>query len=436
MDNTIFDSLIKKIAKKYSKKCPNCNTPCIQAILNSYNDKIECLRCKKQILFLKIIFKIFTFFMRIDNEELKELSSNKETISLVKALVRGVAKYGIKAVKIGLPIYVVFDITDKCNLKCIHCYSTNQDKELSTNDVFRILDMLYESGVGMIDFGGGEPLMRADIFDIISYSKKLGLYTSISTNGLLLDSANIKRLKDIKIDHVCISLDGVNSKMHDQIRNKKGAYNKTIDGIKNCVKLGIETQISSVFMKRNIDDLKEMFNLLESLKVDGWFIYDFVPAGRGKELQKEVLDSNQRKDLFNFLQNIAITSKISLKPYPYSITINSACGKDSYFYKKYGRLTEIFKGCLTGRWTCHVSSNGDMHPCYLLPHILGNLKFEEFESIWFNKKNSVLNELRNRSLLKGSCGVCKFREVCGGCRAQAFWRTNSYLESDNCWIKS
>ena len=94
----------------------------------------------------------------------------------------------------------------------------------------------------------------------------------------------------------------------------------------------------------------------------------------------------------------------------------------------------MFKGCLTARWMCHISSNGDLHPCHLLPQKLGNLKQENFDEIWFDKNNVLLNELRNRSLLKGKCGICNYRDVCGGCRARAFWKTNDYLESDTCWI--
>jgi len=374
--------------------------------------------------------------MKIESSELGDLSSNAEAMASINAFFRSISKQGRIAIKFGIPIYAVFDITNRCNLSCLHCYSSEQREELTTTDVYHVLDKLSTAGVGMIDFGGGEPLLRTDIFDILTYSKHLGLYTSISTNGILLDENCVKRLKILNIDHVCISLDGAKPETHDHIRNKKGTYEKTISGIKNCVNAGITTQISTVFMNSNINELGDMYTLLESLHVDGWYIYDFVPAGRGKELQQEVLTPEQRKRLFEYLQDIAPSSKITLKPYPYLITINSACGTDTYFYKKYGRLTEFFKGCLSARWVCHVSSNGDVHPCHLLPHTLGNLTQETFEDIWFNKNNPVLKELRDRRLLKGTCGKCTYRDVCGGCRAQAFWKTDDYLEGDSCWIKN
>jgi len=374
--------------------------------------------------------------MKIDSSELGDLSSNAEAMASIRAFFRSISKQGRIAIKFGIPIYAVFDITNKCNLSCIHCYSSEQQEELTTTDVYHILDKLSTAGVGMIDFGGGEPLLRTDIFDILTYSKHLGLYTSISTNGILLDENCVKRLKILNIDHVCISLDGAKPETHDHIRNKKGTYEQTISGIKNCVNAGITTQISTVFMNSNINELGDMYTFLESLHVDGWYIYDFVPAGRGKELQQEVLTPEQRKRLFEYLQDIAPSSKMTLKPYPYLITINSACGTDTYFYKKYGRLTELFKGCLSARWVCHISSNGDLHPCHLLPHTLGNLTQETFEDIWFNKNNLVLRELRERRLLKGTCGKCTYRDVCGGCRAQAFWKTGDYLEGDSCWIKN
>ena len=374
--------------------------------------------------------------MKIESSELGDLSSNAEAMASIRAFFRSISKQGRIAIKFGIPIYAVFDITNRCNLSCLHCYSSEQREELTTTGVYHVLDKLSAAGVGMIDFGGGEPLLRTDIFDILTYSKQLELYTSISTNGTLLDENCAKHLKTLNIDHVCISLDGAKPETHDHIRDKKGTYEKAISGIKNCVNAGITTQISTVFLNSNINELRDMYTLLESLHVDGWYIYDFAPAGRGKELQQGVLTPEQRKRLFEYFQDIAPSSKITLKPYPYLITINSACGTETYFYKKYGRLTEFFKGCLSARWVCHISSNGDLHPCHLLPHILGNLTQETFEDIWFDKNNPVLKELRDRRLLKGTCGKCRYRDVCGGCRAQAFWKTGDYLEGDSCWVKN
>ncbi len=374
--------------------------------------------------------------MKIDSSELGDLSSNAEAMVSIRAIFRSIRKQGRIAINFGIPIYAVFDITNRCNLNCLHCYSSEQQEELTTTDVYHVLDKLSTAGVGIIDFGGGEPLLRTDIFDILTYSKQLGFYTSISTNGTLLDENCVKRLKTLGIDHVCISLDGAKPETHDHIRDKKGTYEKTIRGINNSVHAGINTQISTVFMKSNINEVVDMYNLLESLHFDGWYVYDFAPAGRGKELQQEVLTPEQRKRLFEYLQDIASSSKMALKPYPYLITVNSACGTDTYFYKKYGRLTEFFKGCLSARWVCHISSNGDVHPCHLLPHVLGNLTQETFEDIWFDKNNPILKELRDRRLLKGSCGKCTYRDVCGGCRAQAFWKTDDYLEGDSCWVKN
>jgi radical SAM protein with 4Fe4S-binding SPASM domain len=372
--------------------------------------------------------------MKIPSSELGELSSNAEAMASINALFRSIRKQGRIAIKFGIPIYAVFDVTNKCNLRCVHCYSSGPQEELPTTDVCHVVDTLSNAGVGMIDFGGGEPLLRADIFDILTHAKQLGLYTSISTNGILLDENCVKRLKSLNIDHVCISLDGATPETHDHVRNKKGTYEKTISGIKNCVNAGITTQISTVVMNSNVTEVRDIYTLLESFHVDGWYIYDFVPAGRGKDLSQEVLTPEQRKRLFEYLQDIAPSSTMTLKPYPYLITINSACGTETYFYKKYGRLTELFKGCLSGRWVCHISSNGDLHPCHLLPHTLGNLTEETFEEIWFDRNDRVLRELRERRLLKGSCKKCTSRDVCGGCRAQAFWRTDDYLEGDHCWI--
>jgi len=293
---TMLDPLVKTSAKWYSKQCATCGTTRIEAVLNNFKEKTSCLECKKYLTFGNILLRTLTMYMKMDSKELSDLSSDKEVMATINALIRGVSRHGLTAIKIGMPLYVVFDVTSRCNLNCIHCYSSKKQEEMTTSDVYHIIDMLHEAGTGIIDFGGGEPLLRNDIFDILSYSK--------------------------------------------------GTYEKTIEGIKNCTDAGIDTRISTVFMKSNIGELVDIYNLLNSLDVDGWYIYDFVPAGRGKELQNEVLDQKQRKQLFEYLQGIAVSSKIKLNPYPYLITINSAYGKDTYFYKRYGRLTEFFKGCL------------------------------------------------------------------------------------------
>ena len=216
----MIDRFVRFIAKWYTKKCTKCNTSHIEIITKKNKEKNLCKKCKNQNILGKILFKTIIFFMKIDIDDISNLSSDNETMPLINSLFRGISKYGLKAIKIGIPLYVVYDITTKCNLKCIHCYSTTNYEELKKNDVKHVIDNLFRGGASIIDFGGGEPLLRDDIFDILSYSKSIGLYTSISTNGILLDEDCINRLKTLKIDHVCISLDGAKPETHDYIRNK------------------------------------------------------------------------------------------------------------------------------------------------------------------------------------------------------------------------
>ncbi len=428
--------LVKPIARWYSKQCPRCGTPRIEAVLHSYNEKITCPECTRHLKSSNIMMKTALRYLKMESGDLGDLSSDPEAMTLINALCRGIASQGQRALDNGLPLYVVFDVTSRCNLQCIHCYSSEKRADLSTSEVSHVIQTLFEAGAGVMDFGGGEPLLRKDIFDILSYAKRLGLYTSISTNGMLLDETCVNRLKALGINHVCVSLDGATAETHDRIRNKKGTFEQAIQGIKNSVSAGISTQVSTVVMNSNVTEVKDIFTLLNTLHAQGWYIYDFVPAGRGKTLQKEVLTPEQRKHLFEYLQERAGTSPIPLKPYPYLITVNAAGGAETYFYKKYGRLTEFFQGCLAGRWTCSIASNGDVFPCHQLPFSLGNLTTSAFNDIWFNTHSPVLTDLRNRNTLKGTCGDCTYREVCGGCRAQAFWRTGDYLEGDRCWIQA
>jgi len=430
MDNP----LLRPLAKWYAQRCPACGTSRLEAVLKGFKEKSSCQECGKHLSFGSVMLKTALRYLRMERSDFGDLSSDPEAMALANALCRGIATQGQRAIDVGLPLYVVFDVTSRCNLRCIHCYSSENKKDLSTEKASQVILKLFNAGAGVMDFGGGEPLLREDIFDLLSYAKGLGLYTSISTNGLLLDNPRVDRLKALGIDHVCVSLDGATAETHDSIRNKHGAFEQAIQGIQTCVSAGITTQASTVVMNRNLDEVEDMENLLTGLQVKGWYLYDFVPAGRGKTLQDEALAPEQRHHLYETLQGRAPQSKITLKPYPYLITINAASASETYFYQKYGKLTEFFHGCLSGRWTCYVSSNGDVFPCHQLPFLLGNLTTSTFNDIWFDTESPVLRELRDRSALKGACGSCSYRNVCGGCRAQAFWRTGDHLASDRCWI--
>ena len=220
--------LMKPIALRYSKQCSVCGMTRIEAVLHNFNEKISCPECRKHLAFGSILFKTFMVSMKMDTSELSDLSSDTEAMTSINALFRSIGKQGQRALEIGIPIYAVFDITNRCNLRCLHCYSSEQREELTTTDVYHVLDKLSTAGVGIIDFGGGEPLLRTDIFDILTYSKQVGIYTSISTNGLLLDENCVKRLKTLGIDHVCISLDGAKPETHDRIRENKPPSGKLL----------------------------------------------------------------------------------------------------------------------------------------------------------------------------------------------------------------
>lgn len=427
----IVDPLIRHVAAWYDKRCSSCATIRIETLVREPTN--TCRACRRGQTISMLLLKTMAMTMGVPLKELREFATDAESMAIMVALARGVHAHGIRAFRSGFPVYAVFDITNHCNLHCIHCYSEDTQTDLETNEVFGVLKQLSDTGVGVIDFGGGEPLLRPDIFDILQYSKKLGMYTSMTTNGTMLDQATARRLKDARIDHVCVSLDGASPQVHDYIRGTNGAFDNAIAAITTCKACKIPIQVSTVVMRRNMSDLVALSSLLASMQVDGWYMYDFVPAGRGAGLQNEVLSEEQRRHVLECLLGIEPTFPGQIKPYPYLITRNAADQQTSFF-NKYGRLTQLFKGCLSGRWTCHVSNNGDLHPCFLLPSRLGNLTHESIDSIWFNPENAVLRTLRNRRLLKGDCGQCRHRDVCGGCRAQAYWKTGSYLDSDSCWI--
>ncbi|MEM5812296.1 MAG: radical SAM protein [Candidatus Aenigmatarchaeota archaeon] len=323
---------------------------------------------------------------------------------------------------------VVWDWTHLCNLKCRHCYinaGKRFDEELSTEEAKKVVDELCEAGVVALSFAGGEPLMRRDFFEVASYAREKGLYVSVATNGTLITRDVAKRLKGC-VDYVEISLDGANERTHDSFRGIPGVFNLTIRGIRNSVKAGNYTCIATTITKNNFHEMGEIYELARSLKVKMLVFFNFVPSGRGKENQKLDLSPEEREKMLDF-----VYSKMNSGP-PYVMTtapqlgrvcVNNGSSIPTHFFHrdivgKYDELCEFIGGCGAGRLYCSIEPTGDVQPCVFLPIKVGNIRESSIEEIWHN--SPVLQKLRDRSSLKGHCGVCENKFVCGGCRARAY----------------
>jgi len=193
---------------------------------------------------------------------------------------------------------VVWNITRACNLKCIHCYNdsgTNKAfNDITTEKAKAILDDLAQFGVPSVLFSGGEPLMRPDLFDLIQYADKGGLRTVISTNGTLITTEVARKIKSCGVSYVGISLDGI-GQINDKFRGVNGAFERAVQGIRNCTSAGVRVGLRLTLTKRNVEDIESLFGFFEAEAIERACFYHFVPSGRGADIASEDLTPTQSR---------------------------------------------------------------------------------------------------------------------------------------------
>ncbi|RLG21458.1 radical SAM/SPASM domain-containing protein [Candidatus Micrarchaeota archaeon] len=364
-------------------------------------------------------------------------------------VLRSIVEYGItKPQKLVAPFLVVWDSTLMCNLRCKHCYasagvSTPPPDELNTEQRKQVIDQLDEAGVVAIAFSGGEPLMRPDFFEIAKYAHEKGMFISVASNGTLITKQIAKKLKQVGVGYIEISLDHSSPKIHDEFRGVKGAWKRAVQGIKNCVEAGLFTCIATTATQHNYDDIPKMIKLAKKLKANRFVVFNFIPTGRGNEIKKWDLTPQQREDLMNLLydelEKEGGMQSFSTCPAYARISMERVmAGKGktvapthfagASLHGKAIAIAEFIGGCGAGRNYCSIEYNGDMQPCVFIPITIGNVLKDGFENVW--KNSELLNKMRNRELLKDGCGECPYKYICGGCRARAYACTGDIMASD------
>jgi heme b synthase len=337
--------------------------------------------------------------------------------------------------KIRPPRLIAWELTKACNLACIHCRASAikdpAPDELSTAEAKHFVDELIEYKP-IIILTGGEPLLRSDIYDIAKYASGHSLRVVLATNGTLLAPDIVKRLKDAGIQRVSISIDGSTRETHDIFRGEKGAFESALQGIEILKNAGMSFQINTTITKRNITEIPNILELALELGAQALHIFLLVPTGRGEEIESEEIPPYEYERVLNWFYDKSRTSRIQLKatcaPHYFRIMRQRAKEEGIRITKETHGLEAMTKGCLGGSGFCFVSSKGDVYPCGYLPALAGNIRQKSFKMIW--EKSKVLNDLRDPGKLKGKCGKCEYRAVCGGCRARAYAATGDYLDEE------
>jgi radical SAM protein with 4Fe4S-binding SPASM domain len=337
------------------------------------------------------------------------------------------------------PLIVSYAVTKACNLRCLHCHVEARDamaNELNLKEAMQAIDEMALLGTEALIFSGGEPLLRKDfILSLAEYCVDVGIIPAMLTNGVLINHKVALELKDAGIMAVGIPIDSADPDCHDKLRNVPGTFEKAIKAIETCLAVDLEVVITTMALKDTFNEIPERIKFINNLGVDQVAVYDLVPVGRGKNVMDQAMSQTQRESLIKYLQqmqednDMVFTMSGGLPLYPEIVSEMHKLGgtkpKD-LLLKQFWIDASV--GCHAGIIYFSLRPNGDVYPCTFLPVKVGNIREQNLADIWRNSK--VLNELRDRSLLKGKCGECEYRETCGGCRGRAYACSGDYLETD------
>jgi len=323
---------------------------------------------------------------------------------------------------------VVWNVTRRCNLKCVHCYSSSQDvsyaDELTTKEGKCVLDDLAQFGAPVVLFSGGEPLLRKDLPELAQYAVDKGLRAVISTNGTLITKKLARELQKIGLSYIGVSLDGT-QKTNDRFRGKKGASATALEGIRNCRDAGIKVGIRFTVNNRNLQDVGAMFDLLVAEEIERLCFYHLVYSGRGSKLKDEDLTSAETRKLLDLIMRR--TKELFDEGSPREILTVDNHADGPYLYLKLKEenparaedvleLLRMNEGNSSGHGIGCISWDGEIHADQFWRSIsFGNVRKRPFSAVWLDKSIELLAKLKEKKkYVQGRCAGCRWLDVCGG----------------------
>ncbi len=333
---------------------------------------------------------------------------------------------------------VVWNMTRRCNLKCVHCYAQAIDPdgkdEISTSQAKGIIDDLAAFGAPVMLFSGGEPLVRKDLVELAKYATSKGMRAVISTNGTLITKEKARELKDVGLSYVGISLDGT-EETHDKFRGISGSYKKALEGVENCKAEGLKVGLRFTINKRNWTEVPSIFQVLRDLEVPRACFYHLVYSGRGSELIKEDLSHEETRQLLDLIMDETKALYDAGMPKEILTVDNHADGvyvyqrllkEDPERAKEVLELLQFNEGNNSGRGIGCISWDGQVHADqFWRNHTFGNVLERPFSEIWTDENIELLHKLKDKKQhVGGRCATCRYLNICGGnfrARAEAYY---------------
>jgi heme d1 biosynthesis radical SAM protein NirJ len=323
---------------------------------------------------------------------------------------------------------VIWNLVRRCNLNCKHCYSLSADTdfpgELSTEEVFTVMDDLKAFKVPVLILSGGEPLLRPDIFEISERAKRMGFYVALSTNGTLIDEAIADRIAGIGYDYVGISLDGI-GKVHDAFRRQPGAYDAALKGLRLCGERRIKVGVRYTMTEGNIESLNGILDLIEAEDIDKFYLSHLVYAGRGNRYRGDDAAHRTTRRAMDLMFERCWEHIERGKPKEFVTGNNDADGVyflmwvQKHFPHRAAHIRdklEAWGGNASGVNVANIDNLGTVHPDTMWWHYdLGNIRDRPFSEIWNDTSDPIMAGLKTSPRrIKGRCGECRHFAICGG----------------------
>ena len=340
------------------------------------------------------------------------------------------------------PVTVAWELTRACALACKHCRAMamprRDPRELTTAEGYRLIDQVVEIGRPILVVTGGDPLMRRDVFDLIAYAASRELRVALSPSATaLVTRRTLTQAKEAGVAMLHVSLDGSTPEIHDEFRGVRGSYQRTIEILGDAVDLDLPLQVGTTVNRRNLTDLPRLAEEVQRLGATVWSVFFLVPTGRGQAA--DMVSPAEHEEVFHLLAELSLRVPLHVRTTAapayrrvlaqhMSRVAPDAQEVTGAGFSVNNAAPSRGQGVNDGRGFCFVSHTGDVCPSGFLPIIAGNVRQQSLTELY--RDSPLFRSLRDPIQLKGKCGRCEYRTLCGGSRARAYALTGDYLASD------
>ncbi len=346
------------------------------------------------------------------------------------------------------PFTIAWEVTRACAFACVHCRAdaqhTRDPRELKTDEAKRLIDRIKDFGNPILIFTGGDPMMRPDLFDLIQYATEKGLRCSLTPTATALPTVErLHKAKEAGIRRIALSLDAPSAEVHDNFRQVPGSWERTMKILRNAQSIGLSAQINTTVTKHNVNLLPQMVKFVEEVGAVQWSVFFLVPTGRGQIAH--MVSAEEHEQVFNWLFDLSQRGTFDIKataaPMYRRVAIERKrqmsssvdAGRGAVAFQGAGfqyadGLNRPVKGVNDGRGFLFLSHIGEIMPSGFLQISAGNVR--EVDVVSTYRQHPMFRDLRDPEKLKGRCGRCQYKVVCGGQRGRAYSMTGDYLETD------